>query len=128
MNLRGRLYTGADGEYNFYCLRPTQYPLPEDGPTRKLLYMLDRHPMRPAHIHFMVSASGYKPLVTQIFDRRDKYLDNDTVFAVKESLVVDFAPKEGDPKAQFDLGYDFKLASHETAKKKGMKGATEMAT
>ena len=48
MNLRGRFYTGDDGNYHFYCLRPTSYPIPDDGPAGKLLHMLDRHPMRPA--------------------------------------------------------------------------------
>lgn len=123
MNLRGRFYTGKNGEYNFYCLRPTKYPIPVDGPAGELLIALDRHPWRPAHIHFILSAEGYKPLITQIFDRRDEYLTNDVAFAVKDSLIVDFLPREGDPKAQFDLEYDFKLASYESAKKHGMAGA-----
>jgi catechol 1,2-dioxygenase len=55
MNLRGRFTTGKDGKYNFYCLRPTSYPIPYDGPAGKLLQLLDRHPMRPGHIHFIVS-------------------------------------------------------------------------
>ena len=71
MNLRGRFKTGVDGNFSFYCLRPTSYPIPYDGPAGQLLKMLDRHPYRPAHIHFIVSAPGYKPLVTQIFDKRD---------------------------------------------------------
>ena len=66
--------------------------------------------MRPAHIHFIVSASGYRPVVTQIFDRKDKYVDNDAVFAVKENLVVDFVERVGDPKATFELQYAFVLA------------------
>lgn len=145
MNLRGRFYTDASGHYDFYCLRPTSYPvsceeslcrtlpltfveqIPNDGPAGKLLELLDRHPMRPAHIHFIISADGYKPVVTQIFDRTDKHITNDSVFAVKDSLVVDFKPLEGNPKAQFELPYDFKLASFEEAKKNGMKGATEVA-
>ncbi|KAK8221361.1 Intradiol ring-cleavage dioxygenase [Phyllosticta capitalensis] len=121
-NLRGRFTTGPDGKYNFYCLRPTSYPIPYDGPAGKLLQLLDRHPFRPAHIHFivgslpfLVSAPGYKPIVTQIFDRRDKYITNDSVFAVKDDLVVDFVPRKGDPKAQFELAYDFKLASYDDA-------------
>ena len=127
MNLRGRFYTDADGTYNFYCLRPTAYPIPKDGPAGQLLDLLDRHPMRPAHIHFIISAEGYKPVVTQIFDRTDGHITNDSVFAVKDSLVVDFKPLEGNPKAQFELPYDFKLASFEDAKKGGVKGATEVA-
>lgn len=114
-NLRGRFYTGADGKYSIYALRPTSYPVPYDGPAGKMLQLLDRHPMRPAHIHFILSAKGYKPLCTQIFDRRDKYITDDSVFAVKDSLIVDFRPKEGDPRAQFDLEYDFKLAKFEEA-------------
>lgn len=54
MNLRGRFFTGKDGKYSLYCLRPTSYPIPFDGPAGKLLTLLDRHPMRPAHIHFIV--------------------------------------------------------------------------
>jgi len=117
MNLRGRFYTNADGSYHFYCLRPTQYPIPLDGPGGELLNLLDRHPYRPAHIHFILSAEGYKPLVTQIFDRRDEYIDNDSVFAVKDSLVVDFKPRQGDEKAQSELEYDFKLVGYGKAVK-----------
>jgi catechol 1,2-dioxygenase len=83
--------------------------------------------MRPAHIHFIISAEGYKPVVTQIFDRTDKYITNDSVFAVKDSLVVDFKPLEGDPKAQFELPYDFKLASFEETRNGEVKGATAVA-
>lgn len=54
-NLRGKFRTGEDGEYGFYCLRPTPYPVPDDGPAGELLGMLDRHPFRPAHIHLIVS-------------------------------------------------------------------------
>jgi len=123
-NLRGRFTTGKDGKYNFYCLRPTSYPIPYDGPAGKLLQLLDRHPMRPAHIHFIVSAPGYKPIITQIFDRRDKHIEDDAVFAVKDSLVVDFLPVEDNPKAQFELPYNFKLATYDEAKKNSLAGAT----
>lgn len=54
-NLRGRFKTDGNGEYAFYCLKPTPYPVPSDGPAGKILQMLDRHPMRPAHIHLIVS-------------------------------------------------------------------------
>ena len=121
MNLRGRFFTAADGKYHFYCLQPTKYAIPNDGPAGEVLQLLDRHPWRPAHIHFIISAPGYKPIVTQIFDRRDEHIDNDVAFAVKDSLIVDFEPREGDPKAQSDLKYDFRLVSYESAKKHGMK-------
>lgn len=53
-NLRGKFHTDANGEYAFYTIRPTPYPIPFDGPAGKLLQLLDRHPYRPAHIHFIV--------------------------------------------------------------------------
>ncbi|KAI9672684.1 MAG: hypothetical protein M1831_000119 [Alyxoria varia] len=127
MNLRGRFVTGADGYFEFTCLRPTSYPIPYDGPAGELLQKLDRHPMRPAHVHFIVSAEGYKPLVTQVFDRRDEKIGDDAVFAVKDSLVVDFVPigEEARRKGrteQFELEYDFRLVSFEEAKANGMAG------
>lgn len=62
MNLRGRFTTGADGKYELICLRPTSYPIPYDGPAGKLLQLLDRHPYRPAHIHFIVrTGKGPEP-------------------------------------------------------------------
>lgn len=63
--------------------------------------------------------------MTQIFDRRDKHITDDAVFAVKDTLVVDFVPREGDPKAEFELPYDFKLATYEDAKKGSVAGTTE---
>lgn len=128
MNLRGRFTTGKDGKYDFYCLRPVPYPIPFDGPAGKILQALDRHPMRPAHIHFLLSAPGYKPVVTQIFDRQSKYIEDDAVFAVKDSLIVDFNPFKGDDKADFELPYDFKLASFDDAKKGSVNGATEASS
>jgi catechol 1,2-dioxygenase len=72
-----------------------------------------------------LTAPGYKPIVTQIFDRTSKYIDDDAVFAVKDSLIVDFKPFEGDSKADFELPYDFKMASFEDAKKHSVAGTTE---
>jgi len=109
-NLRGKFKTNANGDYYFYCLRPTAYSLPQDGPSWQMLTLLDRHPMRPAHIHLMVSAPGYKQVVTQLFPRDDPWLETDTVFAVKDDLVVDFVEKKGDPIATRDLTYNITLA------------------
>jgi protocatechuate 3,4-dioxygenase beta subunit len=75
-----------------------------------MLQMLDRHPMRPAHIHLMISADGYKQIVTQLFPSDDEYIKTDTVFAVKDDLVVDFVERKGDPKAVRDLTYNITLA------------------
>ncbi|KAJ5184809.1 Intradiol ring-cleavage dioxygenase core [Penicillium cf. griseofulvum] len=114
-NLRGKFKTDEEGRYSFYCLRPTPYPVPNDGPAGKLLELMDRHPFRPAHIHIIATYDNYRPLTTQIFDRKDEYLDNDSVFAVKDSLVVDFVPRENDPQAAFELNYDVKLVKFEAS-------------
>ncbi|KAL2002920.1 hypothetical protein VTN02DRAFT_5574 [Thermoascus thermophilus] len=108
-NLRGKFQTDEEGRYYLYCLRPTPYPVPNDGPAGKLLELMDRHPFRPAHIHILVTREGYRPLTTQIFDRKDRYLVDDSVFAVKDSLIVDFVPRKDDPQAQLELTYDVKL-------------------
>lgn len=92
MNLRGRFTTDKDGYYALRCLRPHGYPIPYDGPGGDLLKMLGRHPMRPAHIHFLISAPGYEPIIAQVYDAEDKYLDDDAIFAVKQSLVSRFLP------------------------------------
>ncbi len=109
MNLRGRVRSDADGRFAFYALRPAPYPVPDDGPAGRLLGWLDRGAMRPAHIHFIVTADGHRALTTQVFDSRDQHITNDAVFAVKEELVVDFVPREGDDKARWTLEYDFVL-------------------
>ncbi|KXJ94346.1 Intradiol ring-cleavage dioxygenase [Microdochium bolleyi] len=109
MNLRGRFQTDAEGHYSVYCVRPTPYGIPDDGPGGALLNMLDRHPWRPAHIHFIVSAPGHNTLTTQVFDREGEWIKNDSVFAVKEELLVDFVAREGDDKAKWSLNYDFVL-------------------
>ncbi|KAL2868036.1 intradiol ring-cleavage dioxygenase [Aspergillus lucknowensis] len=115
-NLRGKFRTDVEGRYSFYCLRPTPYPVPDDGPAGKLLKLMDRHPFRPAHIHIIATCDGYKPLTTQIFDRKDPYLTNDSVFAVKDSLIVDFVERKGDPQAGLELTYDVKLVPDKTSK------------
>jgi catechol 1,2-dioxygenase len=89
-NLRGRYLTDTNGEYEIRTVRPVPYPIPDDGPVGRLLRDTGRHPWRAAHIHAKVSADGFTPLTTHIFDSRSEYLDSDTVFGVKESLVDDF--------------------------------------
>ncbi|KAE8442327.1 hypothetical protein EG329_003460 [Mollisiaceae sp. DMI_Dod_QoI] len=109
-NLRGKFKCDENGEYHFYCLKPTAYSLPTDGPAGVLLRLLDRHPMRPAHIHLMITADNYRGCTTQIYPNDDPYLSTDTVFAVKDDLVVDFKPRKDDPKAGLDLEYNVILA------------------
>ncbi|MFN3744944.1 MAG: intradiol ring-cleavage dioxygenase [Hyphomicrobiaceae bacterium] len=117
MNLRGRFVTGADGRYWFRSSKPRFYPIPHDGPVGALLRNLGRHPYRPAHIHFIISAPGYQTVTTHLFDRDDPYLASDVVFGVKDSLVCEIVPHD-DPKAAANAGlanpfwslrHDFKL-------------------
>lgn len=87
---RGRLVADEAGGYRFWGLFPTPYPIPDDGPVGDLLAATGRSPLRAAHLHFMVSAPGHRTLVTHIFVRGDELLERDSVFGVKESLVVDW--------------------------------------
>jgi hydroxyquinol 1,2-dioxygenase len=87
-NMRGRFHTDADGRYWLMTNRPFGYSVPTDGPVGTLLDVLDRDPMRAAHIHLRVSADGYQPLVTQLYDADCPYLDTDVVFGVRHSLVT----------------------------------------
>lgn len=104
-HLCGKVHTAADGSYRFRTVKPVSYAVPVDGPVGQLLDKLGRHPYRPAHIHFIVSAPGYKPVVTQLFTEGDEYLESDAVFGVKNSLVVDF---QHDGSA-WTVDYDFVL-------------------
>ena len=91
---RGQLTADAEGGYRFWSLRPVAYPIPDDGPVGALLAAPGRGPMRPAHLHFRVSAPGCRTLITHIFADGDDYLDRDAVFGVKDSLVTRFVPRE----------------------------------
>ncbi len=90
--MRGRFHTDADGRYAFVTSKPISYSVPTDGPVGRLLRAAGRTSIRPAHVHFMVSAPGYRTLVTHIFADDDPHLDSDAVFAVKDSLVREFKP------------------------------------
>ncbi len=95
-HLRGRFRTREDGSYAFLAVRPLPYQIPHDGPVGRMLAATDRHPWRPAHIHMIVRASGYRPVTTHIFDAESDYLDSDAVFAVKPSLLRTFTPRAAD--------------------------------
>jgi hydroxyquinol 1,2-dioxygenase len=89
-NNRGVFTTGADGEYDFWGIKPVSYPIPDDGPVGQMLAHLGRHPYRPAHMHYLVTAPGYQRLVTHTFVGGDDYLTSDAVFGVKASLIAPF--------------------------------------
>lgn len=91
---RGWFRTDDQGRFFLWTVRPSAYPIPNDGPVGKMLDAQGRHPFRPAHVHFMIQAEGYRKLVTHLFERGCTYLDSDVVFGVKESLIRDFARHE----------------------------------
>lgn len=97
---RAHVFSDEDGSYRFWAITPTPYPIPFDGPVGQMLEAVGRSPMRTSHLHFMVSAPGQHTLVTHIFVDGCEYLERDSVFGVKESLVKDFtvqAPRTPTP-------------------------------
>ncbi|WP_164662100.1 dioxygenase [Tropicibacter sp. Alg240-R139] len=94
-NNRGIFTTGEDGTYQFRGVKPVSYPIPHDGPVGQLLIQLDRHPYRPAHMHYMVTATGFEKIVTHTFVGSDEYLKSDAVFGVKATLAAPFEPNPG---------------------------------
>ena len=84
---RGHLFTGEDGRFWFWSVKPEAYPIPADGPVGELLAAGGRGPMRPAHVHFMVTAEGFQTLITHVFVEGDEYLDSDAVFGVRSRLI-----------------------------------------
>ena len=124
-NLRGRFYTMADGKYWFRGARPRYYPIPTDGPVGDMLLAMGRHPFRPAHIHFIVSAPGYVPVTTHVFMRGDSYLESDAVFGVKESLIIDFVEHDDAKEAaRLGVGNPFCTASFDFVLQKEGEGAS----
>ena len=108
-NNRGIFTTGADGVYAFRGIKPVSYPIPDDGPVGQLLAALGRHPYRPAHMHFIITAPGYDTIVTHTFVEGDPYLESDAVFGVKESLVASYRPG-GDSGTTWRTSFDFVMA------------------
>ena len=98
-NLRGVFTSQEDGGYRICTVRPVDYTIPVDGPVGVMLRAAGRTPWRPAHVHLMVAAPGYKQLVTHVFDAASPWLNADAVFGVRQSIV---APMDGGA-CRFDL-------------------------
>ena len=95
--------TGDDGRYVFTTVRPVSYIVPNDGPVGKVLDAAGRHPWRPSHLHFIVKAQEFRPLVTEVFPDDDLYLDQDTVFGVRHDLVMTYVEQ---PAGSFPDGFE----------------------
>jgi hydroxyquinol 1,2-dioxygenase len=114
---RGYFETADDGRFWFWSVKPEAYPIPADGPVGQLLAAGGRGPMRPAHVHFRVTAEGFQTLTTHVFVEGDAYLDSDAVFGVRSRLIAPFERHE--PGAAPDgraldvpfwsMSYDFKV-------------------
>ncbi|SPA30245.1 intradiol ring-cleavage dioxygenase [Cupriavidus taiwanensis] len=124
---RGTLVADATGHFHFKSIVAESYPIPHDGPVGRMLDAMGRHPWRPAHLHFMVSAPGYETLVTHVFREGGEYLDSDAVFGVRSSLIADWVEHaagttpDGDQSATpfYTLDFDFVLnpATDQTRRK-----------
>lgn len=88
--VRGRFVSLEDGTFHFKSIVASPYPIPHDGPVGKMLAATGRHPWRPAHLHFMIGAPGFKRLITHVFRSGDRYLDSDAVFGVRSTLIADW--------------------------------------
>ena len=117
LQARGRLTADADGAFHFRSILASAYPIPNDGPVGRMLTALGRHPWRPAHLHFMITATGYERLITHVFREGDQYLDSDAVFGVRSSLVADWVEHpagvgpdgSNQPEPYYTLDFDFIL-------------------
>lgn len=107
-NNRGVFRTGNDGTYAFRGIKPVSYPIPDDGPVGQMLAALGRHPWRPAHMHFRITAPGHDRLITHIFVGGDSYLGSDAVFGVKAALIADFEAVQS-PTEAWRTAFDFVL-------------------
>lgn len=125
MDLRGRFRTDAAGRYHLRTICPVGYKIPMDGPVGDMIRAQGRHGWRPSHIHFLISAPGYREAVTALYIEGDEHIDSDTVFGASDSLVVRVnkndaaAPIPGLP----SIGYDFRLAPVAAGEGSGRVGA-----
>ncbi len=132
-NLRGLFTADGDGRFWFRSVVPRYYPIPDDGPVGRLLAATGRHPNRPAHLHFIAAAPGYRPVTTHVFVADSPYLDSDAVFGVKDSLVRD-VPEVDDPARAAEVGlpnpfrtltFDLSLLRDDQVARSGWSGAAQ---
>lgn len=115
--MRGIFTADAAGRFWFWSVRPKYYPIPDDGPVGEMLAAQGRHPFRPEHVHFMISAPGFETLVTHVFAEGDPYMDSDVVFGVKNSLITPYKKHQAGTapdgtqvdRGYVELNYDFVL-------------------
>ena len=95
--LRAKYAAREDGTYCVRTVGPKGYAIPMDGPVGDLIGRTAISHFRPAHVHFLLTADGYQPLITHLFQEGAQYLDTDVVFGTKAELVVAFEPRDPGP-------------------------------
>ncbi|KAF2422876.1 putative hydroxyquinol 1,2-dioxygenase [Tothia fuscella] len=132
-NGRAVLRSDQDGMLFFTAVVPVPYPIPMDGPVGSMLRLLNRHPNRPGHIHFMLQKDGYDKLTTALYPRGDPYETSDPVFGVKESLIIDLEEVDETVAKRYDvpvgtklLRYDFVLATVDEVRALKQKNAKDV--
>jgi catechol 1,2-dioxygenase/hydroxyquinol 1,2-dioxygenase len=120
IDCRGIFRTDEAGNYLIRTVRPLGYYIPLDGPVGQMVMAQKRHGMRPAHIHFLIGATGYRELVTALYVAGDEHLEDDVVFGASGDLVAEV--KDNDPaspvKGVPSIRFDFSLARESEADKK----------
>jgi hydroxyquinol 1,2-dioxygenase len=121
VDCRGVFRTDERGRYLLRTVRPRGYYIPLDGPVGEMVKAQGRHGMRPAHIHFLISAPGYRELVTALYPEGDEHLEDDVVFGASADLVV--REKQDDPQCPIkglpSIRFDFSLAREVEADRTG---------
>jgi hydroxyquinol 1,2-dioxygenase len=95
-SFHGLMTADAEGRFGFTTVRPVEYTVPTDGPVGEILDAAGRHPWRPSHLHYIIKAKGFRSLVTEVFPDDDPYLDQDTVFGVRNDLVMKYVEHPAD--------------------------------
>lgn len=111
IDYRGTFQTDIDGKYHFRSVRPLGYYIPMDGPVGDLVRAQKREGCRPAHIHFLISAPGFRELVTALYFP-GQYLETDVVFGASPELVAKEKTndREAPVKGFSSVHFDFTLA------------------
>jgi protocatechuate 3,4-dioxygenase beta subunit len=111
MDMRGTFTCDEGGHFHFRTVKPLGYYIPMDGPVGRLIRAQQRHGCRPAHIHFLISAPGFRELVTSLYQGDDQYIDSDVVFGVSSALVIQAKPDANSPFPELEaIHYDFGMA------------------
>jgi len=121
--MRGIYHTNPDGSYCVRTVAPVSYSIPMDGPVGEFFRNTKMSHIRPAHIHFAISAPGYHGVVTHLFQKGDAYINNDVVYGVKDALIVEFVKKPAGtaPNGEkvdgpyYEVKYDFVLEQQQQA-------------